>query len=228
MPIVTRGGNILLRNGAIATSTACCCGPPPDPCYVLIGGTRVPVTSLVPENVLDVSVWGGAVPDGTVTRIRDGELLYQYASGWEWQLYVEDTGFTSLWKSDVKYFSADPGKWTFPVPPGYGYSVIGGLIKPKQISATECIIYGHVVVLYNFDPGSNAGTPRDCAAKLDYNMLWRWQCTLTDSIPGPVSVVPVLGYRITYAADANGDCQNITDEVASIGPTPTVTLTFAP
>ena len=159
------------------------------------------------------------MPGGTTTLLLNGEIAYQFDSGWYWEYYVLDSGTGA---GEKKVFSAGLARWQLSLPEGYEYSDFGQVYGTKVLSATECLLYGHVNVQYSLRP-ENASPP-DYGAWLDYNSLWRWESTITNGVHGGVSMVPVVGYQITY--DETGQLINETDE--SYGPEPTVTLTFAP
>lgn len=197
----------------------CPCCVPPEPCSVFVGSEKVAITSLDPLDWLDVACWGGAVPGGTTTLLLNGDIAYEFDSGWYWEYYVLDSGTGA---AEKEVFSAGLERWQLSVPEEYEYTEVAGLYGTKVISATECLLYGHVNVQYSVRP-ENADPP-NYGAWLDYNSLWRWESTITNGVPGDVSMVPVVGYQITY--DETG--QNINETAASYGPTPTVTLTFAP
>ena len=201
----------------------CPCCTPQDPCYVLVEGQPVSVSLLDPLEVLDVTCWGGAVPDGTQTLTQDGNVLYQIPSGWLWSDTVQFAAdYPVTLKTEQKLFSAGISQWQFGYPEGYDW--LGDILSYKQVSATECFIFGHVNVQYSYRPGrASFDVPENYSEWLDQNTLYRWQAEITNGEVGPISVTGVAGYEQTY--DNTGQL-TVTEKIS--GPAPVVTLTFAP
>ena len=204
-----------------------CCSGAGNPCVIDVDGEPVDIRTINPDTFLDITWNGAAVPDGTNTLEIDGVVQYSIPSGWWWVIATINTGFDSIYEYTSKWLQGGNEQWQFPLPDG---ALTAPLFDAVAISATECLLYGYCNVSLQGVPGRNGGDPVDCEDPdyFAYSSLWKWEATLTGGVVGAVTVIPIKGYKTTYAADEDGNCQPVQSEAASYGPTPVVTLTFAP
>jgi hypothetical protein len=73
MPIVIRGGKLLLVGGKICLNEDCCCGEVAGPCIVCANGTTPLGWKLVVTN--STGEWSGFDAEYTINQGRDGECF---------------------------------------------------------------------------------------------------------------------------------------------------------
>ena len=102
-------------------------------------------------------------------------------------------------------------------------------IHTEQISATSCILYGHVGVEYDTKPYTSeyVYTAETIVQVYNYSQTWRWQATITSGTVGAVSYTPVIGLKNFYTGVIfnDGSYESAISYAGPFGPTPVVTIT---
>ena len=183
---------------------------------------------------------------GRLALIQNGTVQYDFVlSEWNWFVRTEQVhapGDPGLDGSETKSFSAQ--NMLRPDESG-AYTDANGVewelnsnnqstnrildIHQKQISATSCILYGHVGVEYDTRPYTSeyVYTAETIVEVYNYTQTWRWQATITSGTVGAVSYTPVTGLKNSYTGVIfnDGSYESATSTAGPFGPTPVVTIT---
>ena len=249
MPIVLLDGDILVSGNAIASSTECCCVYEPDIECPLRRADGSVVTALGGpwDAMIKIQCWGGSIFPGRARQVQNGVTVFDVEwERWSWYEYIAQTvdsngvdaygdQFEFKWFSTFQmqvpvvgqyYYDDSEGRWNISVS-AYNPDRSFLDIHIKQIDRRRCILYGHVGVEYDYNPMTMAfPTAQELLQKITFNQTWRWQSVLQNGTLGSVSVVPVVGYTITYERGPGESIIPTSTLTNPVGPQPSVTITI--
>lgn len=204
----------------------CPCCVPQDPCSVIVDGVRLSIASFNPYEVLEANFGGIAVP-GNVTTTIDG-VVDSVAFG------TSSAGTVDITREGCDRQQEVETELAF-IGPSYAssigdcctYSDINRYSRTfdfEVVNATTCRLHGGISWFFSFQPCWNSSdSPPAASLYIESTALWEWECFVVDGVPGEVTVSRLCGIR--YQGIGSG---NATFDCGDYGPTPTVTLTFAP
>jgi hypothetical protein len=220
---------------------------------ILVGENRVSLATIDWQVSLDVSCWGGTIYPGYENYyIDDVAIIDQSTNLWTWNYHRQTTridGMYACWPYGYRrYFSCNnyilpssinSSRTAYTDSNGVTWSINNNIYNrpfgldrhSKQISATECILYGHVGVEADERPFylDCQLTQEGMAEYFDKRDAWRWQATITGGVIGSVSMTLIASSKFTYAGyDSSGNLIGQTDTNGPFCPTPEVTITIAP